>query len=74
MENKTEVPGIYKVTEGILINKDNEALHQYKLKKARMREQDNKINTLESKVDGLSQSMSDIKTLLETMLAQKKDA
>ena len=43
---KTEIPGIYKVTDGILVNKDNESLMKYKARKAAAREQDIKINTL----------------------------
>jgi hypothetical protein len=41
MEQKTEVSGIYKVAEGILINKDNTALQAYKAQKNKMRQIDN---------------------------------
>ena len=37
MGGKTEVPGIYKVREGVLINTDNKALAAYKNKKKRER-------------------------------------
>ena len=43
MAQKTEVSGIYKVRDGILINKDNEALQAYKRKKLR----ENNINEIE---------------------------
>lgn len=54
MDRKTEVPGMYKVQEGIVINKDKEALALYKKKKEKAR-----------KVDRLEQEVMDIKTALE---------
>ena len=38
MAKKTAIPGIYKVSEGILINKDNDALRAYKARKNKDRQ------------------------------------
>lgn len=43
MEEKTQIPGIYRSAEGVLINKDNDALAAYKKRK----QKEKKINTLE---------------------------
>ena len=60
MEQKTEVPGIYKVTEGILINKDTEALKLYKNKKQRER----RIDEIQNDVASLKDDIQEIKQLL----------
>lgn len=65
--NKTEVPGIYKVSEGILVNRDNDALQQYKTRKKALRQKDNKINSLEKKVDSLTDQINEITTLLRKL-------
>ena len=39
-ERPTDVPGIFKTSEGVLINKDNDALKAYKIRKIK----ENKIN------------------------------
>lgn len=65
--NKTEVPGIYKVSEGILVNRDNDALQEYKARKNALRQKDSKINSLEKKVDTLSAQMSEITDLLRKL-------
>jgi hypothetical protein len=61
MEQKTEVSGIYKVREGVLINKDNEALKIYKNKKARER----RIDDIQSDVLSLKDDIAEIKQLLK---------
>lgn len=61
MEQKTEVSGIYKVREGVLINKDNEALKIYKNKKARER----RIDEIQSDVLSLKDDIAEIKQLLK---------
>lgn len=63
-EQKTDVPGIYKVSEGILINKDNEALLAYKRRKNR----DRKVDTLEDELSSIKQEMSEIKQLLKGLV------
>lgn len=60
MEQKTEVPGIYKVTDGILINKDTDALKLYKNKKQRER----RIDEIQNDVASLKDDIQEIKQLL----------
>lgn len=64
MEKKTEVPGIYKVDEGILLNKDNDALRAYKMKKAK----DLKINSMEKEMSALREDLDEIKQLLRGLV------
>lgn len=64
MEKKTEVPGVYKVSEGVLINKDNEALRAYKLKK----EKDRKVLKLEEDMSLLKNDLEEIKNLLKGLV------
>ena len=61
---KTEIPGIYKESEGVLINADKEALMNYKKRRELLLNKDKRINTLEMKVDKMSKDMEDIKSLL----------
>ena len=68
---KTEIPGIYKVSEGILVNKDNEALQKYKNRRDAMRRTERQINTLEekvSKIDKLETDLEEIKSLLKKLV------
>lgn len=60
MEQKTEVQGIYKVTDGILINKDTDALKLYKNKKQRER----RIDEIQEDVMSLKDDIQEIKQLL----------
>ena len=64
METKTAVPGIYKVTEGILINKDNEALEAYRKRKGR----DKKLDALEEEILTIRDDMAEIKLLLRGLV------
>ena len=64
MEQKTEVSGIYKVSEGVLINKDNTALQAYKAQKNKMK----KIDNLEEEISNLRKDMDEIKTLLRGLV------
>lgn len=64
---KTEVPGIYKDSEGILINKDNEALAKYKMKRDMIRQKDARINKIENEISNLSETMQEIKSLLRKL-------
>jgi len=63
-EAKTEIQGIYKASEGVLINKDNAGLQNYKLRKAK----ENKINEFEKKIEDLQSDMSEIKILLKGLV------
>jgi hypothetical protein len=65
--HKTEIPGIYKANDGVLINRDNDALQKYKNKKELLRAKENKINRLEEKVDSLSSDIEEIKNLLKKL-------
>ena len=64
MEHKTEVPGIWKAGEGILINKDNTALEKYKLRKAK----EAKFNQYEDRLNNMESSLSEIKELLKELV------
>ena len=64
MERKTEISGIYKVTEGVLINKDNEGLQAYKMRK----QKDIKINKMEDDISSLKNDMQEIKSLLRGLV------
>jgi prefoldin subunit 5 len=61
---KTEVPGIYKVGEGILINKDENALKAYKLRK----ERESRFHKVEENLDTLSSEIREIKELLKGLV------
>jgi hypothetical protein len=61
MDQKTEVSGIYKVREGVLINKDNDALKIYKTKKQRER----RIDEIQNDVMSLKDDIQEIKQLLK---------
>lgn len=60
MEQKTDVPGLYKVSEGVIINKDNTALQIYKNKKAKER----RIDEIQNDVLSLKDDIAEIKQLL----------
>jgi len=64
MEKKTQVPGIYKVTEGVLINKDNDALKAYKARK----EKERKVSSMIEDMDNLKKDMQEIKELLRGLV------
>lgn len=64
MERKTEIPGIYKVTDGILINKDNDGLQAYKMRK----QKDIKINKMEDDISSLKNDLQEIKSLLRGLV------
>ena len=61
---KTDVPGVYKSSEGFLINKDNAALEAYR--KKRNREKD--LDTLTEDVKTLKEDMQEIKELLRGLV------
>jgi len=60
MDTKTDVPGIYKSSEGVLVNKDNDALKAYKKRK----EKERKIEELEQNVSAMKNDLEEIKNLL----------
>lgn len=61
---KTDMPGIYKQNEGVLINKDNEALRAYKHRKL----QSKKMQTFEEDLQTLKGDMAEIKELLRGLV------
>jgi hypothetical protein len=61
MEHKTEIPGLYKVKEGILINKDNDALRAYRNK----RDREKSIDKIREDVDQLKNDIAEIKYLIK---------
>lgn len=63
----TVVPGIYKVCEGILINKDNEGLQAYKKRK----QKDLKIDKLDEEVRALKSDISEIKEMMKELLQKR---
>lgn len=60
MDEKTDIPGLYKTPEGGVINKDNEALKAYKMKKA----ESQRLAKTEEDLLSLKKDISDIKELL----------
>lgn len=61
---KTDVEGIYKVQDGVLINKDNDALVAYKKRKAR----ENYVNSFQDQIDDLKSDITEIKNLLKGLV------
>ena len=64
MAEKTEVPGIYKVREGILINKDNDSLKSYKKRKNR----ELRFNEMDQEVTEMKADIAEIKILLQQLV------
>ena len=58
---KTDVPGIYKVRDGVLINTDNNSLNAYKNKKRR----EQMIDTMQEDIQSLKSDLEEIKDLLK---------
>lgn len=61
---KTDIPGVYKSGEGVLINKDNEALRAYRHQKM----QRNKYNELEDEMKVIKSDLHEIKELLKGLV------
>lgn len=57
---KTEVPGIYKVREGVLINTDKDSLTAYKNRKRR----EQRIDEMQDDIQSLKDDLQEIKDLL----------
>lgn len=64
MEVKTEVKGIYKSSEGCLINRDNDALVRYK----KAKEYSKEMNNLKEDVNNIKSELSEIKELLKGLV------
>lgn len=61
---KTDIPGIMKVGEGILINTDNDSLKAYKARKLR----EKKLDELDSSMKSMKSELSEIKELLKGLV------
>ena len=61
---KTEVPGFYKSSDGVIINKDKKALEAYREKKKREME----FNRVKNEVDSIKNDLSEIKELLKGLV------
>jgi len=61
MTRKTEYSGMYKVSEGIVVNKDNDALTMYKKKKMKDYQMMNEINIIKNDI-------LEIKNLLRSLV------
>lgn len=61
---KTEIPGIYKVRNGVLINTDNKALAAYKNKKKR----EQSIDEMQTDIQCLKSDLQEIKELLKGLV------
>ena len=66
MEQKTSIPGFYKVDESVVINKDNDALKAYKLKK----EKDRLIKDIQVEVNELKSDITEIKQMIKGLMQQ----
>lgn len=64
VDYKTDVPGIYKSSEGFLINKDNNALKAYKNRKKK----EQTVLVLEKEVTELKSDIKEIKELLKGLI------
>ena len=62
---KTKYKGLYKVHEGVVLNHDNEALAEYKLRKTRFLEEKKRINQMEADVNQVKNDLQEIKDLLK---------
>lgn len=65
---KTKYEGIYKEREGILLNMDNEALKQYKLRK----QKEKKVINMEKDVSELKDRFQRIEDLLMKLVIDKE--
>jgi len=64
MSQRTEIPGVYKEREGVLINKDNDALMAYKIRMEKARE----TAVLREEVTELKKDIQEIKDLLKGLI------
>lgn len=70
MEKKTEIPGVYKVGEGVLINKDKDALEAYR----KRRDRERRIDIIQKELETLRDSQNEIRDMLKQLIASKATA
>lgn len=68
VDQKTEIEGIYKTSEGAVVNKDNIALRAYKDQRSKVRQKESQINRLENDMVSLKNDMQEIKNLLKGLI------
>lgn len=68
MSNKTEYPGMYKVSEGIVVNKDNDALKLYKKKKSRDYANQIEMKNMKKTIEQTQKDIAEIKNLLRSLV------
>ena len=61
---KTEAAGFYKSRDGILINKDNDSLNAYKMRKYK----EHRLNNMIDEVDTIKSDIAEIKELLKGLV------
>lgn len=66
MAARTEVAGIYKEKEGILLNKDTEALRSYKRQKANNK----KLNEVINEVSDIRDDILELKNMFREFLSK----
>lgn len=64
MEQKTDVPGFYKVDESLIINKDNDSLQAYKKRKLK----ESRVNKMHYELKDLKNDIKEIKELLKGLI------
>lgn len=64
IEAKTEVQGLYKASDGILINKDEASLNKYKAERNHLR----RMKMMENDLNTLKEDMAEIKNLLRGLV------
>lgn len=64
MEKQTVVPGIVKVREGVLLNKDNNALRAYRQHKKR----EFRSIRVEQEIDNLKSDVAEIKEMIQGLV------
>ncbi len=67
---KTEIPGIYKESQGILINRDSDSLQKYRERREMRKKKEEQINTLTESVERLTKDMEEIKSILKSLAAK----
>jgi len=60
-DKKTEIPGLYKTSQGFLINKDNDALSAYKKRKRKERA----LDDMQEQINDMKSDLNEIKALLK---------
>ena len=68
IDKKTEIPGIYRTSEGFLINKDNKSLEAYKMMRSREKHKDEEITNIKEDISSLKNDMQEIKELLKGLV------